>query len=114
MSLISVLFITNLYNRPLLPLQKNTGSSNATLSQQQQNQQPSGASALPHLPPAKKEKPLGKGTANIAMKSNSAYDQWSREEDGLSPSGTAPTHKQNPSGRSYAGGGRGTENLYRF
>jgi hypothetical protein len=117
----SVLFITNLYNRPILPLQKNAGSSTATLSHQQQHQQQasggeSKSKTSSHFPraPAKKEKPLGKGTATIAMKSNSAYDQWSRDEDGIARPG-ASTPTQNPSGRSYAGGGRrGNENVYRF
>ncbi len=121
MSLIAVLhniIITNLYNRPILPLQKNAGSSTATSPHQQQHQQqPSGGESKSktslHLPPAKKEKPLGKGTASIAMKSNTAYDQWSRDEDGIASG--APTPTQNPSARSYAGGGRrGNENVYRF
>lgn len=48
------------------------------------------------------------------MKSNTAYDQWSREKDGI-----ADTSMQNPSGtgptRSYAGGGRsGNQNVYRY
>ena len=86
--------------RPLLP---KPGGSSIAIPAQQQQQQPS-KDTTSHLLPTKKPKPAGKGTANISMKSNKAYDNWSREEDGVVPT-------QKPSAH---GGGRGNQNLYRF
>lgn len=92
--------------RPLLP--KTAGSTSA-VPQGQQLQQPHGASDIKMPPqqgvPARKPKPAGKGTANISMKTNKAYEKWAQDRDGSGA--MQPT-------RNLRGGGHGNENLYHF